>query len=874
VLALLLIPLLGATAFAAAEVHERAASASHARQAQSLLTTATQLSKVRSAVLQESVPRIARTIVSMPALAGALGLSTAATDDLGLVTSTIPAMQRRTDQSLAALARDARARQLAQRLAPQVTLMRRQIDSGIGMVAGYNTALSIVRALAAAEHRDVVAAIAAGIVGAANNAARDLESAAEVVQLADLELPAMTSNLYPTLAGAEPGGQSATQYWMQVWGGYQSSLQNLLAGGTPPLVHALRAALRTPAAKTVDTIAAAAVDDPHSVTAVELATMYRYSQQRSAALDTVIDLAERRALSAAAGQLHSAVASLWAILAVVLALALASGLVGWWLLRSITRPLRSLAASARQVSEGVLDDVAVGGPHEIRTAAHGLAAAVASLRKVEAQAAAVSAGKLDSDVVREPLPGPLGEVMHASVETIIGAIHERDAAQTDLAYRAAHDGLTDLPNRSQAMAAIEGALHRARRSGVMTGLMFVDLDRFKAVNDSFGHEAGDEVLRQTARRMQRIVRAGDTVARLGGDEFVILVENLTDEAGAVELAGRVVADLAAPMRVGRRQIRVGASVGLAVCVDNYVDASRLLSEADAAAYRAKQAGRGRVSVFDDALRDELTRRADLETAIADGLERGEFVLHYQPVVDLRTGRPRGAEALIRWNRPGHGLVPPADFIPTAEESRLINDIGRWTLREAAAQLARWDAELGRRDLTVAVNISGRHLVSDELVADVRTALDAAGIGAHRLVVEVTETVLVDDLSATRNLTALREMGVRVSIDDFGTGFTSIGQLLSLPVDELKIDRSFVASTDPAQLELVELMARAAHAFGLHVVAEGVEEAVQLDRLAGCAVESAQGFHFAYPQPADETLALVRLPALPVPARHGLPVAGD
>jgi EAL domain-containing protein (putative c-di-GMP-specific phosphodiesterase class I) len=328
------------------------------------------------------------------------------------------------------------------------------------------------------------------------------------------------------------------------------------------------------------------------------------------------------------------------------------------------------------------------------------------------------------------------------------------------------------------------------------------------------------------------------------------------------------------MRVGRRRIRVGASVGLAICVDNYVDASRLLSEADAAAYRAKQAGRGRVSVFDDALRDELARRADLEAAITEGLERGEFVLHYQPVVDLRTGRPRGAEALIRWNRPGHGLVPPAEFIPAAEESRLINDIGRWTLREAAAQLARWDAELGRHDLTVAVNISGRHLVSEELVADVRTALDAAGIAAHRLVVEVTETVLVDDLSATRNLTALREMGVRVSIDDFGTGFTSIGQLLSLPVDELKIDRSFVASTDPAQLELVELMARAAHAFGLHVVAEGVEEAVQLDRLAGCAVESAQGFHFAYPQPADDTLALVRLPFLPVPGIPGVTVAGS
>jgi predicted signal transduction protein with EAL and GGDEF domain len=363
--------------------------------------------------------------------------------------------------------------------------------------------------------------------------------------------------------------------------------------------------------------------------------------------------------------------------------------------------------------------------------------------------------------------------------------------------------------------------------------------------------------------MTSIVRGGDTVARLGGDEFVILLEDITDETDVVRLAERVVAALAEPVQVFHRQVRIGASIGVTICNDGYVDAGRLLREADAAAYRAKNAGRGRYDVFDDALREELARRAELDVAIADGLRRGEFVLYYQPVVDLSTGRPRGVEALIRWNRPGCGLVSPDEFIPAAELSTLINDIGRWTLHEAAAQLARWDAQLGPKDLTVGVNISGRYLCSDDFVDDVRHAVETSGIEPSRLTVELTETVLVENLTAATTMGKLRDLGVQVAIDDFGTGFTSVSQLLGMPIDTLKIDRSFVASSHPTSRELVHLMTRAAHAFGLRVVAEGVEEAGQIANLAECAVEAAQGYHFARPQSADEALALIRMPVLPV-----------
>ena len=437
--------------------------------------------------------------------------------------------------------------------------------------------------------------------------------------------------------------------------------------------------------------------------------------------------------------------------------------------------------------------------------------------------------------------------MQLAIREVRASVRQRDIAQGDLAHQAAHDSLTQLANRARAVEMIEAALSRGQRSGSLVGLLFVDLDHFKAVNDTHGHAAGDEVLRETARRMRAEVRAGDTVGRLGGDEFVILVEAPDSEAALVALAERLVGAISAPVHAVGRDLVVSASIGVAVVRDGGTDADALLYEADAAAYRAKAEGRGRAEIFDDALRREHLARVELEVAIRIGLSEGQFVLHYQPIVELLSRGTASYEALVRWNRPGHGLVLPDEFIPTAELSNLICDLGRWVLGAATRQLAEWNtAHAG--DLTVAVNISGRHLASAEIVADVAAALEAAHLPAQRLVVEITETVLVDQPMAIGHLRALQELGVGISIDDFGTGYTSIGQLQNLSVDTLKIDRSLVASSAPGAGELVHLVVHAAHAFGLTVVGEGVENEAQLGSLERAGCDFAQGFLFGRPQP--------------------------
>jgi EAL domain-containing protein (putative c-di-GMP-specific phosphodiesterase class I) len=290
----------------------------------------------------------------------------------------------------------------------------------------------------------------------------------------------------------------------------------------------------------------------------------------------------------------------------------------------------------------------------------------------------------------------------------------------------------------------------------------------------------------------------------------------------------------------------------------------LFADADTAAYRAKRNGRGRVEIFDEDLRLQLAARAELEAALTAGLENGELRLHYQPVVDVPTDRVMGYEALVRWQRPGFGLVPPDEFVPVAEASSLICDLDRWVLHEATRQLAEWrrtdPVGPGEPEPTMAVNISGRHLTERRVVQDVSEALAASGLPASLLILEVTETVLVDTPSAFANLAALRELGASIAIDDFGTGYTSIGQLRHMPVDTLKIDRSFIASSDPGHRELVALIISAAHTFGLTVVAEGVEQPDQLERLRADACDSAQGYLLYRPLTAADAGALLR----PVP----------
>jgi diguanylate cyclase (GGDEF)-like protein len=441
---------------------------------------------------------------------------------------------------------------------------------------------------------------------------------------------------------------------------------------------------------------------------------------------------------------------------------------------------------------------------------------------------------------------------------------QRDRYRDDLVHQAAHDPLTDLPNRAYLLELLTPLMYRASRAGHEVALLFVDLDFFKRVNDTLGHAAGDEVLRTTAERMKSVLRAGDVIGRQGGDEFVVLIDPVPSPADLMEIANRIVTVVSVPVVTAAGRAVIGASVGIALARDGEVDPEKLLQDADMAAYRAKANGRGRVEMFDAALRQELEVRLALETEIRTALAEEQFELYYQPVIDVPTRSLYGYEALIRWRHPVRGLVSPIDFIPVAEESMLICEIGAWVLHTATRQLATWtrDDPDGHGRVTVAVNISARHLASRSLIDEVRHSLHASGLPASRLILEITETVLLDEPTADAHLRDLRALGVTISLDDFGTGYTSIGQLQKLQVDTLKIDQSFLHATDPGTLSLLQLMVTAAHAFGLDVVAEGIETQEQLDRLTSIGCEHAQGYFLGRPAPAHDVHTPI--PASPIP----------
>jgi diguanylate cyclase (GGDEF)-like protein len=441
--------------------------------------------------------------------------------------------------------------------------------------------------------------------------------------------------------------------------------------------------------------------------------------------------------------------------------------------------------------------------------------------------------------------------MNLAIEEISAAHEALEMLQDELAVQATHDPLTGLANRTQSMRLLAGCLGRSRRSGTTTALLFIDLDGFKAVNDNHGHRSGDEVLREVARRMEAELREGDFIGRLGGDEFLVGIEDVGGDEGAVHLADRLIAAVSGEIRVEQDLVvRIGASIGIALGRGGETDVETLLHEADLAVYRAKAAGRGRTELFSGEVRAEIQLHNDVERALRAAIANDELVLHYQPIVHVATARVECYEALIRWNRPGAGLLHPDQFLPVAESSDLICDLDTWVLRAAVAQLARWNEERGDTDLQVAVNVSGRHISQHRIHDDVVSALRAGRVEPSQLVIEVTETALMDGPMATSNLEFLREMGVVVSLDDFGTGYQSTAQLSRLPVDVLKIDRHFVDADSAAARSLLELMVKASHAFGTRVVAEGVEHREQLDLVRRLGCEYAQGYFLGLPLPAD------------------------
>jgi diguanylate cyclase (GGDEF)-like protein len=450
-------------------------------------------------------------------------------------------------------------------------------------------------------------------------------------------------------------------------------------------------------------------------------------------------------------------------------------------------------------------------------------------------------------------PDVRGVVVH--VTDITG----RKRAEEALAHQAFHDALTGLANRALFADRVEQALRRGARGHGHPAVVFIDLDGFKGVNDTLGHPAGDALLREVAARLTSVVRAVDTVARLGGDEFAVLVEQSASGPGAaVATADRVLTALGVPITLNGQSVTVSGSVGIAVG-DAGATRDSLIGDADIAMYAGKMAGRGRSVVFDPAMRASAVAARELEQELQGALAAGEFRLVYQPVVDLADDAVTGFEALLRWDSPVLGPVPPARFVPVAEASGLIEDIGAWVLREACAAAASWRAEHGR-DLTMAVNVSAVQLTSPHLVGHITEALTASGLPASALVLEVTETALVSDPQrASECLAALRGLGVRLALDDFGTGYSSLAHLRQFTVDVLKIDRSFVATIgeDGVMPPIVRGMIDLGRTLGLEIVAEGVETEAQRRQLVDGRCDLAQGYLFALPlEPADASLLLL------------------
>jgi diguanylate cyclase (GGDEF)-like protein len=431
----------------------------------------------------------------------------------------------------------------------------------------------------------------------------------------------------------------------------------------------------------------------------------------------------------------------------------------------------------------------------------------------------------------------------------VAALHR---AVDDATRQSLHDGLTGLPNRALLLDRLSHAIERSDRpDGRPLTLLFIDVDDFKVVNDSLGHLVGDRLLSAVADRVASALRTQDTVARLGGDEFAVLLEQTAAEEAAVS-AQRVLRALSEPFELPEGQtVHVSASIGLVTSCGAGYSAEELLRDADVAMYRAKGEGKARYVVFEAAMRDRLQARTELESELRRAVLREQFTVHYQPVVDARTGTVVSTEALLRWEHPRHGLVPPGDFVPLAEDTGLIVTMGRYVLREACRQTTEWRRSPELADLTVSVNLSPRQLQEPGLLDDVRDALAASGLPAHALVLEITENLLVRDVEqAAHRLDSLKSLGVRLAVDDFGTGYSSLSYLSRLPVDILKVDKAFVAgiADESSAGKLAWAVLALADSLALETVAEGVETPEQVQALLAHDCTRLQGFLFSRPVP--------------------------
>ncbi|MDE2147423.1 MAG: EAL domain-containing protein [Burkholderiales bacterium] len=437
--------------------------------------------------------------------------------------------------------------------------------------------------------------------------------------------------------------------------------------------------------------------------------------------------------------------------------------------------------------------------------------------------------------------------------TIVRDLRDRIQARSRIDYLAHHDALTGLPNRSAFIERAQALLAAAQAQGHRPAMLFIDLDNFKRVNDSLGHLAGDTLLRTAARRITGALRSGDLVARFGGDEFVVLLSGDSRGGGVAEVAGKLLAAIGEPLRAGGATISVTPSIGVALFPEHGTDSDELIKHADTAMYQAKSRGRANCCIFEPAMAAAAMADLAMEGRLAQAVREREFVLHYQPQFALADGRLLGAEALIRWAPPGRPQVLPEDFIPLAEARRLMLPIGQWVLAEALCAARRWHDE--GRPLPVAVNLSSLEFGAPDFVEQVQAALAAAGLPGRLLELELTERMLMDDLPAVRRtLLRLKALGVGIAVDDFGTGYTSLRHLMELPIDRLKLDRSFVQGLpgDAGAAAIVRAVIQMAQGLGMRTLAEGVETAAQQDWLRAQGCDEMQG-EMAAPPMGEEAL---------------------
>ena len=442
-------------------------------------------------------------------------------------------------------------------------------------------------------------------------------------------------------------------------------------------------------------------------------------------------------------------------------------------------------------------------------------------------------------------------------------IAERHLADQRVVHMAHHDALTGLPNRTLLSDRVGQAIARAHRRGGKLAVLFLDLDRFKNVNDSLGHAIGDLLLTAVAVRLTACLREEDTAARLGGDEFIISLPDVADPAEAASVAGRILAELAKPFKIGQHQLHADGSIGIALYPADGNTAETLMRNADTAMYHAKESGRANYQFFSTQMTERVSRRLSTESDLRRALERGEFNLHYQPLVNLAAARIEGAEALLRWPQSGQRVMGPAEFIPIAEDTGLIIPLGEWVLLEACSQAQAWQAQ--HPGLRIAVNLSARQFRQKDLSGMIERVLGETGLAPGLLELELTESMLMHHAEETvMILQRLDEMGVRLAIDDFGTGYSSLSYLKRFPIHTLKIDRSFVCdiSTDPDDAAIVTAIVAMARSLNLNVIAEGVETEEQAVFLRSLACHQAQGYHFGRPMAATDFAARLGVTEIP------------